>query len=111
MSILLDEIVTANSSGVASFVAGRVGFDALITLVHIRPIGSVNAASKGAITLTKTGRIVTSNIDISNAATLAALGAGTQFTVSEDERLTIGISGASDGNKFLVSVHTLPIFM
>lgn len=109
MDITLKQNLTAGAGGTASWVVGRVGFNAIITLVAIKPVGSVNAASRGAASLSASGQSINSDVDISSAASLASLKDGTHFTVSETDRLTVSLSGATQGNKFVATIHAVPI--
>lgn len=108
MSIGFEQRLTADSDGEASWEVGRAGFSALVTLVHIKPVNSVNVLSKGAVSLSS-GHVVVEDVDVSEAVPLAALNAGTAFTVNQSERLIISISGATNNNQFAVTVHAIPL--
>lgn len=111
MSISFSARLTADGDGVATATIGRAGFDGFITLIHVKPLNTVNVASKGAATLVGgSGRTITSDVDISAAATLVQIGGEVgHFTISSEERLTIAVSGADENNQFQITVHAVPI--
>lgn len=106
---LLKQTVTANGSGVATATLGRVGFNGLITEVHVKPLNSVNANSVATVTLSGgSGATLKSSTSVSSAGFLIQMPTD-HFLISEQERLKVNISGATSGDEFNVSAKVIPL--